>query len=85
MCSAPRRRKIYDQTGCVEDAELSGEQFDDLYSYYRAIYKKVEEADIDSFFGTYRGSAEERKDLLQLYGCVVGIRLVRARFKLGLG
>lgn len=36
------RRKIYDQTGSLDDSdELAGEQFDSLYKYYRGLYRKV--------------------------------------------
>lgn len=37
-----RRRKIYDATGSIEDAEeLAGDQFNDLYNYYRSMYAKA--------------------------------------------
>ena len=36
------RRKVYDQTGSLEDSdELAGEQFESLYKYYRGLYRKV--------------------------------------------
>jgi len=36
------RRKVYDQTGSLEDSdELAGELFDSLYKYYRGLYRKV--------------------------------------------
>ena len=39
---APIRRKVYDQTGSVDDAEeLAGDKFNDLYNYYRSLYVKV--------------------------------------------
>lgn len=43
-CHAPLicRRKVYDQTGSVEDSEeLAGQQFNDLYNYYRSMFAKV--------------------------------------------
>ncbi len=37
-----RRRKVYDQTGSLEDSEeLAGEKFNDLYEYYRGLFVKV--------------------------------------------
>lgn len=64
----PARRKVYDETGNLEDSEeLSGEQFEGLYQYYRNLYKQVTPEDIDDFEATYRGSAEEARDLLRLY------------------
>ena len=36
------RRELYDQTGSLQDSEeLAGEQAEELYNYYRGIYKKV--------------------------------------------
>ena len=36
------RRELYDQTGSLQDSEeLAGEQYEELYKYYRGIYKKV--------------------------------------------
>lgn len=64
----PRRRKVYDQTGDLTDAEeLTGESFDDLYKYYRDLYKEVTEADIDRFASQFRGSDEEAAEVLQYY------------------
>ena len=62
------RRKVYDQTGSLADSEeLAGEQFSSLYEYYRNIYKKVTEDDIYEAEAEYRGSEEEKNDLLELY------------------
>jgi DnaJ family protein C protein 9 len=59
---------VYDQTGSLEDSEgLAGEKFEDLYQYYRNIYKKVSEEDIDNVAGEYRGSEEETQDLFKHY------------------
>ena len=42
------RRKLYDTTGSLSDTEqLSGHSVDDLYDFYRTIYKKVTEDDIE--------------------------------------
>ena len=36
------RRELYDRTGSLQDSEeLAGEQSEELYNYYRGIYKKV--------------------------------------------
>ena len=33
---------MYDQTGSVQDSEeLAGEQFNELYNYYRSMYAPV--------------------------------------------
>ena len=37
-----RRRKIYDETGSLEDSEqLSSDAYNSLYDYYRTLYPKV--------------------------------------------
>ena len=41
------KRRVYDETGRVDDADgLGGEKFNDLYEYYRGIYRKVTEEDV---------------------------------------
>ena len=42
------RRKLYDTTGSLSDTEeLSGQSVDDLYTFYRTVYRKVTEEDIE--------------------------------------
>lgn len=39
---------MYDATGNLEDTEtLNGEAFDDLYSFYREMFPKISEEDIE--------------------------------------
>ncbi|XP_015899025.3 chaperone protein dnaJ 6 [Ziziphus jujuba] len=61
------KRALYDQTGCVEDADLAGDVVQNLHEFFRAMYKKVTEADIEEFEANYRGSDSEKKDLIDLY------------------
>ncbi|KAL5973556.1 hypothetical protein ACLOJK_030207 [Asimina triloba] len=61
------KRAVYDQTGCVEDADLAGDIVQHLREYFRTIYKQVTEADIEEFEANYRGSDTEKKDLKDLY------------------
>jgi len=61
------KRKVYDETGRIDDAELSGDKFDSLYEYYRGIYRKVTEEDVDAFHDSYRGGDEERRDVVEAY------------------
>ncbi|PON91669.1 DnaJ domain containing protein [Trema orientale] len=61
------KRAVYDQTGCVDDADLAGDVVQNLHEFFRAMYKKVTEADIEEFEANYRGSDSEKKDLLDLY------------------
>ncbi|XLR03441.1 hypothetical protein HN51_058265 [Arachis hypogaea] len=50
------KRVIYDQIGCVDDADLAGDVVQNLHNYFRTMYKKVTEADIEEFEANYRGS-----------------------------
>ncbi|GER25898.1 chaperone protein dnaJ [Striga asiatica] len=61
------KRAVYDQTGCVDDADLAGDVIHNLRTFFRSMYKKVTEADIEEFEANYRGSDSEKKDLLELY------------------
>ena len=65
MLGDAEKRRVYDETGRVDDADgLGGEKFNDLYEYYRGIYRKVTEEDVDAFYRSYRGSEEETADVL---------------------
>ena len=59
---------MYDQTGSLSDSEgLAGEDFDNLYQYFRGLYKEVTEADIEDFANSFRGSKEEAAEVLHYY------------------
>ncbi|KAJ4970430.1 hypothetical protein NE237_003529 [Protea cynaroides] len=61
------KRALYDQTGYIDDADLVGGVAQNLHEYFRTVYKKVTEADIEEFEANYRGSDSELKDLKDLY------------------
>ncbi|XP_055809218.1 chaperone protein dnaJ 6 [Solanum dulcamara] len=61
------KRALYDQTGCVDDADLAGDVVENLKEFFRAMHPKITEADIDKFEANYRGSESERTDLIDLY------------------
>ncbi|KAA8496211.1 Chaperone protein dnaJ 6 [Porphyridium purpureum] len=69
------KRRVYDETGRVlgdgeEDdvlGDLAGKSFEQLYEYYRAMYKKVQEEDIVAYRSVYRGSTEEQEDVKEHY------------------
>ncbi|KAK3006266.1 hypothetical protein RJ639_017466 [Escallonia herrerae] len=61
------KRVLYDQTGCVDDADLAGDVVQNLKEFFRTMYKKVTEADIEEFEANYRGSDSEKNDLIDLY------------------
>jgi len=62
-------RKLYDQTGALDDdaSPLSGQSFDQLYHFFRGLYKKVSDTDLDDFEASFRGSPGEEAELLDLY------------------
>uniref|UniRef100_A0A804N6P8 DNAJC9 HTH domain-containing protein n=1 Tax=Zea mays TaxID=4577 RepID=A0A804N6P8_MAIZE len=61
-----KKRALYDDTGITDDA-LVGEAANNLQEYFRTMYKKVTEADIEEFEAKYRGSDSEKTDLKELY------------------
>lgn len=61
------KRALYDQTGCVDDADLAGDVVENLKEFFRAMHPKIAEADIEKFEANYRGSESERTDLIDLY------------------
>ncbi|CAO2037537.1 unnamed protein product, partial [Urochloa humidicola] len=61
------KRALYDETGIADDDALVGDAADNLQEYFRTMYKKVTEADIEEFEAKYRGSDSEKKDLKVLY------------------
>ncbi|MCO5556415.1 hypothetical protein L7F22_009964 [Adiantum nelumboides] len=63
----PEKRKVYDETGSTEDAELSSEVVRNLYQFFKALFKTVTEDDIEEFAASYQGSETERQDLKDLY------------------
>ncbi|KAK4346028.1 hypothetical protein RND71_036204 [Anisodus tanguticus] len=61
------KRALYDQTGCVDDVDLTGDVVENLKEFFRAMHPKIAEADIEKFEANYRGSESERTDLIDLY------------------
>lgn len=56
------KRKVYDETGATDDDALA--KFGGLAEYFGA---KLSDDDIESFADRYKGSDEERSDLLRFY------------------
>ncbi|XP_047335074.1 chaperone protein dnaJ 6 [Impatiens glandulifera] len=61
------KRALYDQTGCVDDDDLAGDVVNNLKEFFKTIYKKLTEEDIQQFEANYRGSESEKNDLIELY------------------
>ncbi|KAJ8904592.1 hypothetical protein NDN08_001110 [Rhodosorus marinus] len=65
------RRRLYDETGIVpgdEDDNFIPTNPEDAYKYFRELYAKVTQEDIDNFEKKYRYSDEEKEDLMNFYG-----------------
>lgn len=67
ILSDPARRKRYDTTGSTSDSILDADGFD-WSDYYRAAYADAISADaIEKFAQKYKGSDEEKDDVLVAY------------------
>ena len=52
----------------MESAEdLDADDLNDLYKFYKDKFRQVTQEDLDSFQTTFRGSEEEKQDLLKYY------------------
>eukprot|EP00045_Choanoeca_perplexa_P013650 m.155343 g.155343 ORF g.155343 m.155343 type:complete len:286 (+) comp16412_c0_seq1:97-954(+) len=62
------KRKLYDETGLVDDDDDAsfGEDFN-WETYWRNLYPKLTERNLDDFARQYRHSKEEETDLQQAY------------------
>ncbi|CAM9510181.1 unnamed protein product [Sphacelaria rigidula] len=69
VLSDPERRRLYDETGEVnEEGDTETAQEGDMWcEYWRTLFPKITEADIDSFSVKYKGSEEETRDVLAAY------------------
>ncbi|KAI9714615.1 MAG: hypothetical protein M1828_001152 [Chrysothrix sp. TS-e1954] len=68
ILSSPRRRARYDATGSTSEVLLDADDDFDWLSFYREQFRDVvtEEA-IEGFSERYKGSEEERRDILDAY------------------
>jgi DnaJ family protein C protein 9 len=69
VLSDPERRKLYDETGCVDQEEeaFSEDRCASLYEFYKKSFKEVTGDAIDKFKAGYKGSEEEMNDVLSYY------------------
>ncbi|KAJ2799413.1 hypothetical protein H4R20_004452 [Coemansia guatemalensis] len=64
----PKRRTIYDKTGRVDDILDVVEEGKDWDAYFRELWSGVVDAStIEQFAKTYKGSDEEKADILSAY------------------
>ncbi|KAH9491415.1 DnaJ sub C member 9 [Bulinus truncatus] len=59
------RRAEYDQTGTID--EVSADQDRDWEQYWRLLFPKISQKDIEEFTAKYQGSEEELEDLKSIY------------------
>jgi hypothetical protein len=59
------------ETGVIPGDEglgdLEGKSFEELYEYYRAMYQKVTQDELEKWEKKYPGSEEEKEDLINFY------------------
>lgn len=66
ILSDPEKRKLYDEQGIIANEDgLEGEA--DWSDYWRLLFPKVSESDIQTYLDKYVGSEEEEKDLIAIY------------------
>jgi DnaJ homolog subfamily C member 9 len=77
VLSDPEKRRIYDQTGIVDDGaddDFASGDFNHWETYFRAMFPSLTIERIDEFAQSYRGSEEEKSAVLAAYqdqqGCL---------------
>lgn len=66
VLSDEERRKLYDDNGIIAN-EDSLESEADWLNYWRLLFPKITQKNIDSFMDKYIGSKEEEEDLIKIY------------------
>jgi len=59
------RRKVYDETGEVDDESVDSNR--DWDTYWRNLFPRVTKKQIDNFMQAYIGSEDEKEDLKRVY------------------
>ncbi|CAF3704061.1 unnamed protein product [Rotaria sordida] len=71
ILSDDEKRKIYDDTGAMDDDDLTM-GINDWYDYCKKMFRKVTKNDLVEFENKYKGSDEEKNDLKRIYLEVAG-------------
>lgn len=66
ILSDANKRRVFDETGTLETEDMSDEATF-WYDYFRSMFPKVTTTAIDEFSAKYKGSEEERNDVLNAY------------------
>ncbi|CAK9303967.1 unnamed protein product [Gordionus sp. m RMFG-2023] len=67
ILSDTEKRKIYDETGILNDENISFSKDEDWISYWRQLFKKISLDDIKKFEVNFQGSEQERLDVIDAY------------------
>ena len=70
VLSDPIKRRIYDETGRIDGQDSADSA--SFYQYFDALFRRVSMEELDAFEAYYRGSAEERQDVIRIYEEVGG-------------
>lgn len=66
ILSDEEKRKIYDETGSMDDDDLTC-GVNDWFDYCKRMFRKVTKNDLIEFENKYKGSEEEKTDLKRIY------------------
>ncbi|XP_075466930.1 dnaJ homolog subfamily C member 9 [Ascaphus truei] len=67
VLSDKEQRSVYDEQGIVDEESESVSQDCNWEDYWRLLFKKITVEDINAFEETYKGSEEEKADIIQAY------------------
>ena len=67
ILSDDEKRKVFDETGDIDDEGGSTQSATDWYDYFRNVFPKVTVEAIQKFSDQYIGSDEERQDIAKAY------------------
>jgi len=67
ILSDSEKRKLYDESGIIDEEGATDDNFDWGVSYWRTLFKKVTPEDIENFKRDYKGSQEELDDMKAHY------------------
>ena len=67
ILSDEEKRRLFDETGDIDDETGSTQSGNDWYEYFRNLFPKVTVEAIQKFSDQYIGSEEERQDIAKAY------------------
>lgn len=73
VLGSPERREAYDRDGDIEDESAVSASEAQWTDYWRAMFKRVEAEDIESYKARYAGSEEEHNDAIAAYKLKAGV------------